>query len=393
MGTFARMATSIDPSAFIRKFGRQPAGAVQAPGRVNLIGEHTDYNDGFVLPIAISRRTIALYAPRKDRTVRFSSLQADEDATVDLDRPITPDKPSWANYCRGVLSGLIEQGLARRGADILFDSTVPVGGGVSSSASLEVATALAVMHSTGQAGLVGGRRLALLCQQAEHRFAGAPCGIMDQSIVILAKEGMAMLLDCRDGAVRHVRFDDPSVVVLVVDTRVKHAISDGGYAVRREQCFRAAEALGVPALRDADRAMITSAADKGVLAGKELARARHVVGEIDRTVQAVETLERRDYRRFGELMYASHASLRDDYEVSCAELDAVVNTAAELDGVYGARMTGGGFGGCAIVLVTADRSDRTGTEIARAYTKRFGLDCSIFTTTASAGASAVQLRI
>ena len=374
---------------FQSRYARPPTGAVQAPGRVNLIGEHTDYNDGFVLPIAIDRRTVAAYAPRDDRTVNFASMQAAEPAAADLDATIAPGEPAWANYCTGVAAGLLARGTKLAGADILFDSNVPLGGGLSSSASLEVAAALALLAAAG-AGRPGDRELATICQKCEHDFAGAPCGIMDQAIAIMARPGRALLLDCRSGAAQQVPFDDPSVLVLVADTRVKHDIADGGYAARRSQCRAAAAALGVKTLRDADAAAVRAAGDSGTLAGKELMRARHVVSEIARTLQAVEAMGAGDYAAFGELMYASHASLRDDYEVSCDQLDAVVDLAGRCRGVYGARMTGGGFGGCAIVLADAGRADAVSEAIAGGFAERFAAPCPIFATPACGGAGALD---
>jgi len=375
-----------------RGFYRRPAaGAVQAPGRVNLIGEHTDYNDGFVLPIAIDRHVVALFAPREDRLITFRSLQADGTVSVNLDSPIEPGSPNWANYCRGVTAGLLRASVPLTGCDVLLDGNVPLGGGLSSSAAIEVATALALLEAAGAGGAVSGRDLALLCQKAEHEFAGAPCGIMDQSIAILGQAGRAMLLDCRSGQVRQVPFDDPGVVLLVADTQVKHDISDGGYAARRQQCHSAAARLGVPALRDADEARVAAAGRQGALEGKELMRARHVVGEIARAQTACEALSAGDYRRFGELMYASHASLRDDYEVSCEELDAIVEAARGCPGVHGARMTGGGFGGCAIILAEAKQADSITRAVQQSFRDRFGRACPIFATRAVSGAGKLPL--
>ena len=372
---------------FADTFGRPAAGAVAAPGRVNLIGEHTDYNDGFVLPIAIERQTLALFAPRDDTLIRLVSLQDESDATVHLNEPISPGEPTWANYCRGVIAGLLAAGQAIDGADVLLEATVPIGGGLSSSASLEVATALAVLGG-GKGSLADGE-LAKLCQTAEHDFAGTPCGIMDQSIVIMARPGKALLLDCRSGETRHIPFDDPHLVLLVADTQVKHDLTDGGYAARRDQCYAAAVKLGVKMLRDVDAAAVAAAGADGTLAGKELMRARHVVGEIERTLDAVAALDGGDYHRFGELMYASHASLRNDYEVSCEELDAVVELASRQPGVYGARMTGGGFGGCAIVLAEADQADAVIGAVATGFNERFGRRCPIFATHAAGGAGPI----
>ena len=384
--TVRRMMTDLQSlnDRFSRTFGGPPLGAVGAPGRVNLIGEHTDYNDGFVLPIAIERKTIALYARRADRLIRLASAQDDAEATVDLDQPIQVCRPAWANYCRGVIAGLLAAGQDVGGADILFDSTVPIGGGLSSSASLEVATALAVLG--GGKGSLSDGELAKLCQMAEHRFAGTPCGIMDQSIAIMARAGSALLLDCRSGRTKHIPFDDPHLVLLVADTQVKHDLTDGGYAARRRQCYDAAGKLGVPMLRDVDVTAVDAAGTQGMLTGKELMRARHVVGEIQRTLDAVEALEGGNYHRFGELMYGSHASLRDDYEVSCQELDAVVELAGGQPGVYGARMTGGGFGGCAIVLAEADHAEKIIDAVADGFENRFDRRCPIFATRAADGA-------
>jgi len=374
---------------FEQLYGRRGESAFRAPGRVNLIGEHTDYNDGFVLPIAIERQTAALVARRPDRRVNFASMQQAQGAWLDLSKPITPGEPGWANYPKGVAEGLKRRGTTLGGADILFDSDVPLGGGLSSSASLEVAAAMALLWTAGADCSISQQELALLCQRAEHEFAGAPCGIMDQSIAIMGRAGKALLLDCRSGQCRHIPFDDPQVVLLVADTQVKHAISDGGYAARRRQCESAAAALGVKSLRDVDETALNAAGGK--LAGKELMRARHVVGEIARTLRAAQALEAGDYALFGRLMYASHESLRDDYEVSCEELDAIVDSARSREGVYGARMTGGGFGGCAIILAQLRRADEISAALQRGFKERFGRACPIFATAAAAGAGAVKL--
>jgi len=376
-----------DRIANIRKrfnelYGREATGVVSAPGRVNLIGEHTDYNDGFVLPIAIDKCTLAAFTPGEGRLVNLASVQQEGDpASFDLDADIEKGLPKWANYPKGVAAGLVEKGVELTAMDILFDSDVPIGGGLSSSASLEVSTALAMLEAAGRE--IDDYELARICQKAEHEFAGTPCGIMDQAISVMGQAGKALLLDCRDGTYRHIPFDNPDMVVLVVDTKVKHDLTDGGYAARRDQCYSAAARLGVKMLRDADADMVSAAA--GDLSDKELTRARHVVSEIDRTLKAVAAMESGDYATFGQLMYASHASLRDDYEVSCEELDAIVAQADGLEGVYGARMTGGGFGGCAIVLATADRADDIAAAITENYTARFGHPCVIFPTRAAPG--------
>ena len=376
--------------AFARMYGREAQGVVRAPGRVNLIGEHTDYNDGFVLPIAIERHTLAAWAKRDERGVHFASTASEAGASVDLDGEITPGEPAWANYCKGVAAGLVAAGQALCGCEILFDTTVPLGGGLSSSASLTVSTAWALLAAAGGLGRAADGDLAEICRTAEHRFAGAPVGIMDQSIAIMGREGRALLLDCRSGKARQIPFDDPDRALLVVDTQVKHDIADGGYAARRDQCYSAAKKLGVAMLRDADEPILTGAMSAGALNETESRRARHVIGEIARTLDGVAALEADDYRRFGQRMYESHASLRDDYEISCEELDEVVALAERCPGVYGARMTGGGFGGCAIILVQTAQAEAVAKTVRSGFEARFAQTCPIFATRAAAGASVLE---
>jgi len=374
---------------FRSTFAAAPAGAVRAPGRVNLIGEHTDYNGGFVLPIAIERYTYACWRPRRDRTINIVSDQADEAVCIRLDEPIRPGRPQWANYCRGVVAGLIEEGIQLNGADVALVSDVPIGAGLSSSASLEVATALALLAAAGAPDGVEASKIALLCQEAEHRFAGAPCGIMDQTIAIRAQRGCALLLDCLNNQAQHVPVDESAAVVLVVDTQVKHDLAAGEYARRRQQCAEAAERLGVSTLRQADERTLAQAHQAGRLDETLLMRARHVVGEIARTLRAAEALREGQYELFGRLMYESHASLRDDFEVSCEQLDAIIDKARTLDGVYGARMTGGGFGGSAIILVRPGSAEAIGQALQDSFADRFGYKCPVFATRAAAGAGPV----
>lgn len=377
---------------FVGLFGDPAYGAVAAPGRVNLIGEHTDYNDGFVLPIAIQRRTVALWAPRDDGQVSVASLQQpDKAATVDLGRSIAPGGAwaTWANYPVGVAAKLLDHGCSLVGCNVLFASDVPIGSGLSSSASLEVAAGLALLAAADEQ--VEPYTLAKLCQAAEHDFANTPCGIMDQAIAVLARCDHALMLDCRDGEYRQIPFKAPQAVLLVCDTQVHHELSDGGYAARRRQCHAAAEKLALAALRDASAEQIAQAARDGLLDETQTMRARHVVSEIERTSQAVDALRGGDLDTFGELMVASHVSLRDDYQVSCDELDAIVDAAIGQEGVYGARMTGGGFGGCAIVLARAERAEAVREAILGDFRGRFEHDCMIFATQPAAGAGAVPL--
>ncbi len=338
-------------------FGTDPEGVWSAPGRVNLIGEHTDYNDGLVLPIALPQRTYAACSPGVDGLLRAHSAQTGETVEVRL-AEVGPGTPSgWTAYVAGVMWALAADGHAVGGLDVAVDSEVPLGGGLSSSAALECSVGAAV-SDLGGLGLLGdedGRaRLAAACVRAENEVAGAPTGGMDQSASLLCREGHALLLDCRSGSTEHVPLDlrgpeGDGFVLLVTDTRAEHALNDGQYAQRRTACERAAAELGVESLRDVDPRDLDAALHR--LSDDELRRrARHVVTEIERVREVVDRLRAGDLGAVGRLFDASHASLRDDYEVSCAELDVSVE-AARSAGALGARMTGGGFGGSSIALV------------------------------------------
>ncbi len=372
---------------FAKIFGWAAKGVLRAPGRVNLIGEHTDYNDGFVLPIAIERCTVAAWASRDDGRCCFVSAQQKEPVEVDLCEAIQPGKPAWGNYCKGVVAGLLARGLDLTGVDVFLNSDVPLNAGLSSSASLEVVTAVTLLAACG--ATVRQDELAALCQKAENVFAGAPCGIMDQAISIMGQHGHALLLDCRSLATRQIPFDFPKTTLLVCDTQVSHDIGDGGYPARRAQCEKAAEILGVKALRDTNLEALQQAHQAGKIDEMQFRRARHVVTEIDRTLQAADVLTEGGegaLATFGKLMTGSHESLRDDFEVSCEELDVIVETAQGCDGVFGARMTGGGFGGCAIVLADADKADAITEAIQKDFEAKFGRICPVFATTPADGA-------
>lgn len=340
---------------FAQITGARPAVVAVAPGRVNLIGEHTDYNAGLCLPIALTQHTAAAASPREDTLLRLWSLDIDRHASVDLldVRPGTPR--GWGGYVAGTIWALHHEGLPVRGMDVVIASNVPVGAGLSSSAAIEGAVAAAASSVFGLGLLdddAGRATLIRACRRAENEIVGAPTGGLDQTAAVRGRAGTALELDFRDGAIREVPFDLAAhgLEVLVIDTRAHHSLADGQYGRRRDECERAAEALGVESLREA------SAADAEQLADETLRRrARHVVTEIERVRRAVGVLEAADFAEVGRLFGQSHASLRDDYEVSCAELDAAC-TAAEGAGALGARMTGGGFGGSAIALIrTADR--------------------------------------
>ena len=375
---------------FKQAFGDKPTYAAGAPGRVNLIGEHTDYNDGFVLPIAIDRSTWLFACRRTDRQARIISAELGETATFEVSRSLKPGEPAWSNYLRGVVAGCLEQGIDPGGFDALIISTVPSGGGLSSSAALEVATATLVEQLTGHS--LSAKTKAMLCQKAEHEFAGMPCGLMDQFVAVMAEAESALLIDCRQQTAEPVAMNDPGVSVVIINSNVKHTLVDGAYAERRRQCEAAARTLGVPALRDADREMLESA--KAKMNDLTHRRARHVISENERTLSAARALKGGQWTRLGELMAQSHASLRDDFEVSCRELDALVELAdahRSSGDVLGGRMTGGGFGGCTVTLAKSDAAERIARQISEAYEARFGIEPEAFVTRPAGGAKGMTL--
>ncbi|MEI8041594.1 MAG: galactokinase [Verrucomicrobiota bacterium] len=370
---------------FSRCFGHAPQWIVAAPGRVNLIGEHTDYNDGFALPMAIERYTLIAGGPNARREVTLHSVTTGETANFSVRAGIERGQPAWSNYVRGVIACFPHKGGKPTGFDAVIDSTLPYGGGLASSAALEVATAtlLEVMNQRTLDPL----EKALLCQRAEHEFAGVPCGIMDQFTSILARENQALLLDCRSRTTTPVPMTDPTVSVLIINTNVRHSLAEGEYAKRRSQCETAARVLKVPALRDATLATLEAA--RGEMDSITFRRACHVISENERTLQAAQALQAADWTAVGQLMRDSHTSLRDDYEVSCPELDAVVDIVQSIGkngGVIGCRMTGGGFGGCAVCLVKADAVAGLIRAVDGTYEKRTGRQAAIFSSRPAAGA-------
>ncbi|MGC8551609.1 MAG: galactokinase [Phycisphaerae bacterium] len=365
---------------------------VRAPGRVNLIGEHTDYNDGFVFPMAIERDTALVFRRRKDQLVRMvSASQPGEPAEFSFSHEVSKGPPLWSLYARGVTEALRHKKLITTGIDALVATNVPLGGGLSSSASFEVATALALL--TASHATMDRIDMALACQWAEHHYPGMPCGIMDQFISALAQRGHAMLLDCRDRSYKQVPLNDPAVRVAVVNSNVKHELVGGEYKLRRQQCETAVAALaqkqpGVKALRDATMPMLDQA--KPAMDSVVYRRARHVIGENQRALGFAAALEARDYSACGRLLYASHVSLRDDYQVSCPELDTLVELARSVDGVFGARMTGGGFGGCIVVLLQQQAFEPLSNLLHIEYPKRYQKQPAMFGTLPGAGARVVR---
>jgi galactokinase len=375
---------------FQKHYGRPPRWIAAAPGRVNVIGEHTDYNDGFVLPMAIERYAVMAAdkpAAGKD-LIQIRDMSGVEPVLVDLSASVKPGAPQWGNYPRGVVAGFLARGLNPGGLDVLLHSTVPQGVGLSSSAALEVCTATMIEAVTGKR--IDPVEKALLCQQAEHEFAGVPCGIMDQFISVMGRKNHLLLLDCRSRETQLVPMNDPSVSVLIINTNVKHELS-GGYAQRRAQCETAAKILGVPSLRDATADALESAKDK--MDDLIFRRVRHVIGEIKRTVHAAKSVRASDWPAVGDLMYASHRSLRDDYEVSCNELDVVVGISESIGvkgGIFGCRMTGGGFGGCAVALVRTEWVEAISQKIAADYKTKTGIEATIFVSRPASGATIMK---
>lgn len=338
---------------FRKEFGSQPTHYGCAPGRVNLIGEHVDYCDGLVLPCTLPMYTVLVGSAVEGSTLcNVHSLNYPEPASFSLPsegKSLKPGEPSWSNYVRGVVAHF--PGLIRSGFNAVVVSSVPPGAGLSSSAALEVATFSFLRALLEPKQLDDSHQAPLCCQRAEHEFAGVPCGIMDQMAAYWSKPGHALLLDCRSLALEHVPLNLPSVVILVTDSQVKHALTGGEYAQRRKNCEAASTILG-KSLRDASLEDVHSCQEQ--LTSEQYKRARHVVSEIQRTAQAAKLLREGDLQGLGQLMNASHASLRDDFEVSCPELDQLVQLSLE-SGAYGSRLTGAGFGGCTVTLVEEHR--------------------------------------
>lgn len=360
-------------SGFQRAFGSSPEVVARAPGRVNLIGDHTDYTGGFVLPIAIDRATFVAAARSTDGRFRARSSAFPETATWGATRvaagqvggtglqatSVDKSLPSWARYVFGVAQVLREQGVevGTCGADVFVLGDVPPGAGLASSAALEVATATALIELSG--AKAAPLDMARWCQRAENEYAGSPCGVMDQTISACASEGHALLIDCLTMSLRHVPLNLGDACLVVMDSGVRHSIAAGEYAARRRDCEAGLAVLSgktaqVRSLRDVEEAQIAA---NPRLSSTVRRRLRHVVRENQRVLEAASALERGDMNALGQLMLGSHASLREDFEVSCAELDRLVGLARCVPGVYGARMTGGGFGGCVIALVREEAVD------------------------------------
>lgn len=343
---------------FHHHYGQQPR-LFRAPGRVNLIGEHTDYNDGFVMPAALDFATVVAAAPRDDGRLVLRSVIFDEEVAYSLDDEGATRTGHWSDYVRGVAVTALRQGLPIKGATLMLDGNIPMGAGLSSSASVEVATALALLSLSKISMPLP--EVALLCQRAENEFVGMRCGVMDQFISACGQAGHALLLDCRSLETRLLPLSSEASIV-ICNSMVRHQLTGGEYNERRAACEEGSRQLGARALRDVSLEALEGLPDELLRR-----RCRHVVSENLRVQNAAGALSRGDLAEFGRLMFASHESLRDDYEVSCPELDALVELARPLPGVYGARMTGGGFGGCTVNLVKRESVPRFLEAIALGY--------------------------
>ena len=371
--------------AFSRRHGVHPWLMVRAPGRVNLIGEHTAYNDGFVFPVAIDRATYVAARPRDDRRIHITALDLGAEDEFDLDDFGHSAANPWSNYIRGVAKGLLVAGHSLGGANVLITSDVPQGAGLSSSAALEVAVGYA-FQVLNRLNLLG-EELALLAQGAENNFVGVQCGIMDQFISALGREGHALLIDCRELNARPVPLPHDARIV-ICDSSIRHEHGSSGYNERRAQCEEAVRLLKpvlpkILALRDVTLANLHEHA--GLLPPVVLQRARHVVSENQRVLESVAALEAGEYARFGQLMNASHSSMRDDYEITIPAIDRLVEIAQAQPGCYGSRMTGGGFGGCTVSLVETSAVAAFSANVAAAYTEATGKTAKIYICVASDG--------
>src|SRR6266496_2315029 len=367
------------------------SGTFRAPGRVNLIGEHTDYNDGFVMPAAIDFYSYAAFGERADHTLSVYSEQFHQSVEFSIAHLAGPPRKHWSDYVRGVAAVLRDEGYPLRGANLVIDGQVPIGSGLSSSAAIEVATALALTSLGGVT--IPLLEVAKLCQRAENTYTGTRCGIMDQFVSCFGRQDHALMLDCRSLDATYLQLP-PHVRLVICNTMVRHELATGEYNERRASCERVVETVGkllpkIRALRDLTLTDLEYYRSR--ISELDFRRCRHVITENNRVKDAKAGLQSGDLVRLGDLMYLSHDSLDRDYEVTCRELNIMVNLARELEGVYGARMTGGGFGGCTISLVESTMTLEFQTTIAREYEKVTGLSPEIFVCIAAGGASELPM--
>lgn len=378
---------------FAKVFGSEGEGEgaisiCRAPGRVNLIGEHTDYNDGFVFPMALDFRILLAARKRLDNIVKIYSGDFDQMVDFSINQPIRYDQDKrWSNYPRGVLAMLQEAGVTLCGMEIVFLGDIPQGSGLSSSAALEVATAVAAQKLLGFA--IAKPELAKLCQRAENKFVGMNCGIMDQFISMMGEQDQALFLDCRTLEYRHIPLELGDNRILICQSGVKHTLVDSEYNKRRQECEQGVKILTktnpeIKALRDATLGQLE--ANRAAMDPVVYRRCKHVITEDDRVLESMAVLKRGDLKTFGQLMNDSHDSLRDDYEVSCPEIDILVDLARQVKGVLGSRITGGGFGGCTVSLVAASAVEEFKEHIIKNYQAKTGITPQIYISKAANGA-------
>jgi galactokinase len=377
--------------AYRERFSGEPR-VFRAPGRVNLIGEHTDYNEGFVMPFAIDRETHAAGVRRSDREINVAALDVIETVTIDLTSSPVKGRGTWVDYVEGIVRVLQAKTGMDSGADLVFSSTVPIGGGLSSSAALEVSIGLALL--TLAAKDIDKEQLAFAAQSAEHEFVGIRSGIMDQFTSVFSKADHAMLLDCRSLERKQIPLAIEGTKIVVCDTGVKHELASSEYNRRREECEEGVEQLkkslpDIISLRDVTSEDLDRYGCN--LSATIARRCRHVVTENERTLAAANALTNGDAAEVGKLMYESHRSLRDDYQVSSPELDTLVDAASRVNGVFGARMTGGGFGGCTVNLISAESFEEFQIIISERYAAQFEKTPEIYVFQAADGASEIRL--
>lgn len=361
--------------------GQKPAFVSRASGRVELIGGHTDYNEGFVIAAAIDSSAFVAAAERNDNIICLYSEWARQKHEFELPALEPSQDCQWANYGRGVAAYLCQEGLHVKGANLYIASDVPVGAGLSSSAALEVSLAKAMIHLSKPDWQIQPKRLAQICQKAENIYAKSPCGILDQITAVTATKDHVILLDCRDVSVRLLPFDSNACSIMIFNSMVKHEIGGGEYGKRRRQCEEACAVIAkkysqVRALRDADQAMLDSV--KNQLDNVQFFRAGHVIGENARVLAAAEALKQNDIEKLGRLMNESHCSARDLYQISCEQTDFLAEQIWQSDGAYGARLCGGGFGGSVVALVQPDAAAKISKKVRKAYKDRFNLNSDVY---------------
>ena len=385
----------------LRKFadvytGPKPAFISRASGRVELIGGHTDYNDGFVIAAAIDKSCWIAVSKRNDRKICLYSEWAKEKHEFPLSNDLRPSSDcQWANYGRGIAALLLREGLILKGANLYIVSEVPVGAGLSSSAALEVSLAKAMIHVSLPEYEMEQKQLARICQKAENDYANSPCGLMDQTVSIMGRKNQAVFLDCRDMGIKFLPFDSNAYSIMVFDSMVKHEVGGGEYGKQRQKCEQACDVLKkkypqVKALRDVDETMLNSANDQ--LSPVLFSCASHIINENARVLAAAEALNRNDITKFGKLMCKSHCSARDLYRISCEQTDFLVEQVCRCEGTCGARISGGGFGGAVVALVRADAAEKIAQEVHNAYKNRFNLDSEICMVKPWQGAEIMELK-